>query len=134
MLHKAPVERGTDFSPVQPVLVSLRGSVITGMKSGSGFLSAQDSDGGRQKTVQGAAEVFNGDGIGDGKRGHLGFGMHARIGSARSVDHHGLALDPADDFLQLALNGGQAGLHLPAMEVRAFVGDGETDTARLALG
>ena len=50
--------------------------------------------------------------------------VNAGIGAAGAVDGDRFLGDLAEDVVEGALDGGQAGLELPAVEVRAVVGDG----------
>ena len=56
--------------------------------------------------------------------GHLGQGVDSGIGAAGALGQRRFAGDAAESGLQFALDGGLAGLHLPALEASAIVGEG----------
>ncbi len=58
--------------------------------------------------------------------------MHAGIGASAAGHVHRLAFHAGDDFLQQALNGGKAGLHLPAVKRAAIVGEVNANAAHYA--
>jgi len=88
------------------------------------------ANGVRKQVVQGPAEVVERDPVGEGEGGGLCQGMDAGVGAAGTGDLDGRALDFGQRGFQSALNGSQAGLHLPAVEVRAIIGDVRADAAR----
>jgi len=55
--------------------------------------------------------------------------MHASIGAAGAVNNGGVLGNASEHADDLALDGGLMGLHLPAVEVRAVIGDGELEIA-----
>ena len=55
------------------------------------------------------------------KAHHLTFGVGARVGSTRRIDHMVLTRDRAQSSLQLGFHGPSLRLLLPAREVRAVV-------------
>ena len=68
----------------------------------------------------------------DGESGDLGARVNAGVGASRARHVNGLAFHAADDFFENALDGRQARLHLPAVEIGAVVGEGDADAARHA--
>ena len=58
-----------------------------------------------------------------------GRGVDAGVGATGSVDSEIFAGEFAEDVNESALNGGLAGLDLPAAEVGAVIGEGELDVA-----
>jgi hypothetical protein len=63
---------------------------------------------------------------------NLAQGVDAGVGSAGGVNRQTLFGDFLDDFCECGLNGGLAGLGLPAAEIGSVVGQGEFD--RLHFG
>ncbi len=57
------------------------------------------------------------------KRGHHAKRVHARVGSSGAGDMHWFPFHAADDFFENALNGRQPRLDLPAMKIRAVIGE-----------
>jgi hypothetical protein len=53
---------------------------------------------------------------------------HAGIRPARPGHVNPAAFNAADNLFENALNGGKARLHLPAMEIRAVIGQRNADT------
>ena len=70
-------------------------------------------------------------GMGDveGEGGDLGEGVDAGVGAAGALREDGLAGDVVDGLGESALDGGKAGLDLPAVEGRAVVGEDESSSA-----
>ena len=66
--------------------------------------------------------------------GDLGEGMDAGVGATRALRQGRFAGNAAEGGLQLALDGGFAGLDLPAAEFGAVVGEGELEAVRGAGG
>ena len=64
---------------------------------------------------------------------HLAESVNARVGAAGAEEEDFLLGDLAGGFGDGALDGGQARLKLPAVELRAVVGDGELDVAHVSL-
>ncbi len=85
----------------------------------------QNADRGRQGPVQGAVQVFRRNGRLQSETGHLGQRMDAGVGASRALGQGRFAGDMAKRRLQLALDGTFAGLHLPAVEIGAVVGQGQ---------
>src|SRR5580704_2659842 len=61
------------------------------------------------------------------KMRYLAESVYTRICPARAVHHDFFLCDFRGGFVQCALNCGDFGLHLPAMKVRAVVGNGQLD-------
>ena len=88
-------------------------------------LDGEDADAGREAAVEGAVEVGCGDGCSEGEGGDLGEGVDAGVGAAGALGEDAFAGDAVDGVGERALDGGQAGLDLPAVEGGAVVGEGE---------
>ena len=71
------------------------------------------------------AAGFRRNGSAQGKARHLGQCVDSGVGAAGALRQRRLAGDAAQRGLQFALDGRQAGLHLPALEVGAVVGQGQ---------
>ena len=87
------------------------------MKIGVGLDCIQHPNSGRQQPIDGAPQIIRRDRIVDGERGHLGARMDSGVRASRSRDMNRLAFDGADDFFKNPLDGGKAGLYLPAVEL-----------------
>ena len=70
-------------------------------------------------------QIFRRNGRGEREAGHLAEGMNASVGASGALRQRRFAGDPPERGLQLTLDGGLAGLHLPAAEIRAVVGQGQ---------
>ena len=77
----------------------------------------------RQKAIDGAAKIIDGNRVFDADGGDLSERMHSRVGTAGTRHMYAMALDGTDDFFERALNGRQTRLHLPAVEIGTVVGD-----------
>ena len=111
---------------------------MAGMEGVGNDFCFHDPDGDGESAVEGALEVFGRDGCLQGKAGHLRQGMHAGVGAAGALGKRRFARDAAEGGLQFSLDGGLAGLNLPAAVIGAVVGEGELPGAeigwRLRLG
>src|ERR1035437_11097022 len=93
------------------------------------FVGREHSNGAREQTVDGAAQIGNRDRIGDAEGGHLFERVYAGVGAAGAGHVYRRAFHTGENFFQNALNGGQAGLHLPSMKRAAVVSQVDTDAA-----
>src|SRR5581483_2589792 len=96
------------------------------MRYFSGF---QRPDGGRKYVVQSYNQILLRDGRCGGEGRYLGQGVDSGIGASGALGKDLLAGDSGDGLCQRALNRAQAGLHLPAMEFRSIVREGELKVA-----
>jgi hypothetical protein len=91
------------------------------------FFGGDDADGMRQHGIH-AALKFGGGEIGMGfEMRDLAEGVDSGVGAAGAVDGDALLSDFLEGVFEGALDGGDLGLELPAVEVGAVVGDGEFD-------
>ena len=92
-----------------------------GRGSGGDVVGGEDADAGGEGAVEGAEEVGGGDGGVEGEGGDLREGVDAGVGAAGALGENGLAGDVVEGVGEGALDGGQAGLDLPAVEGGAVV-------------
>ena len=120
--------RANLFAP-HAVFVRLGLRLKPRVEVGGNFGDVEHSDGTRQQMIDRALQVNAGDGIGKGTGGDLGEGMDSGIGAARRGDGNAGAFDFGDDALDSFLDGGDAGLDLPTVEVGAIVTKHEANAA-----
>jgi hypothetical protein len=126
----AALEGRADFAAEDAVFVCLFEGVEAGMEGGRGLGDAVDADIGREEAVEGFLEVGGRDGVLEVEGGDLGEGVDSGIGAAGGFDADGGAFDFGEDLFELALDGGQAGLDLPAVVFGAVVGEFDADAAQ----
>src|SRR6266702_7404463 len=68
------------------------------------------------------------------KAAHLTKRVNPGVGSPRAVQNNVLLRQPAQHFNDFALNCRLVGLHLPAVEIRAVIRDGELEIAHAEPG
>ncbi len=132
MIHIRPLEGATNFLAEYPVLIGFGHGIEAWMKIGMHLPGGEYADGGRQQAVDGAPQIGQRDGVFDAERRHLPEGVYPGIGASAAGHVHRLALHAGDDFFQQALDGRQAGLHLPAVKRGAIVGELNADAAHYA--
>ncbi len=88
----------------------------------------------RQNPVKRPLQVFFRNGRLQSKAGDLGQRMHSSIGASRALRERRFARNLSQRRLQLALDGELPGLHLPAAEIGAVVGQGDSPRLRLRHG
>ena len=94
---------------------------MTGVEAGENRLQRIDADSGRQHAVQGALKVFGWNGNAERKGSHLREGVHPGIRPPGALGQNLFPGNAPERVCENALDSGQAGLHLPAMEVRAVI-------------
>ena len=70
-------------------------------------------------------KIGGGDGDGERKGGNLREGVNAGVGAAGTLGENGFAGDAMDGLGECALDGGEVGLHLPAVVGGSVVGEDE---------
>jgi hypothetical protein len=133
MMQVSLIERRTDFAAPDSVLVGLGCGMEPRMKMVLGFSKFQDAYGWWKLPVDGMAEIVRGYGIGEREGGYLANGMDACVGAAGTGNIDRRAFQFAQDRFENALDGGKAWLNLPAVKVRAIIGDSRAKTARWAF-
>jgi hypothetical protein len=123
VMHKAPVERRTHLVAKHSVLVRLAPRVKTRMKVERAFHNVVDANRLRQKAIHRAPEILDRNRILETHRRNLRQRMHTCIRPPRARNLYRPAFDRANYLFENALNCRQARLHLPAMEIRAVIGD-----------
>src|ERR1700733_13704569 len=126
MVHEAAHKWTADFVAKHPVLVGFSPGMKLRVEIERSLFDVTDADGLGQQPVHGLAEVHGRYGVRESHRGHLPLRVHAGVGSSRSGYVYRLAFDKGNDLLERALNGGETGLLLPAMEIGTVVGHSET--------
>lgn len=84
--------------------------------------------------IEGALQVLGRDWRGEREAGDLGQGMDSSVGAAGALRQGRFARDSAEGCLELSLDGRQAGLDLPALEVRSIVGEGQLPGLEAGIG
>ena len=107
------------------VLVGFGDGGVAGVKCVGHDLRFEDADGSGQGAIEGANEIGGRDARLKGEAGDLGKRVHAGVGAAGALGQRRLADDAPESRLQFALDGGFAGLDLPAVEVGAVVGESQ---------
>ena len=91
------------------------------------FGGFEDADGGGQVAVDGHLKVGERERVLEGKCRNLGEGMNAGVGAPRTGHVDVLLFNAGNEFFEEPLDGGEAGLDLPAMEIGAIVGKLDAD-------
>ncbi len=99
------------------------------MKVWRGLSNIEHADGRRENVVQSQCPVFGRDRRGGLEGRYLGQRMHTGIGAAGALGQYIFAGQPSNSRGECALDGGAAGLHLPAGEVGAVVGEDQFEIA-----
>jgi hypothetical protein len=113
------------FDGEDAILVGFGGRGVAGVERLGDDLRSEDTDGSGQGAVEGANEVGGRDARLKSKTGDLRESVHAGVGAAGALGQRRFTDDAAEGGLQLALDGGFAGLDLPSVEIGAVVGEGE---------
>ena len=85
---------------------------------------------GGKAVVEHDAEVGGGNGAGGLKGCDLGEGVNAGVGASGALGQELFSGEALDGFGESSLDGGLAGLDLPAVKGGAVVGEGEFESAR----
>lgn len=125
----AGIERRTDFGAIHGVAVGLGVGVEAGVEVGVNLFHVVNTDGGGEQTIDRLFEILRGDAVGEAESSYLREGVDAGVGATGTGDMNGGAFNAADDLFQHALDGGEAGLYLPAVVFRAIVRNGNADAA-----
>src|SRR5579864_9082828 len=123
MIDIAAIERRADLAAKDPVFVGLRFGLETRMEIEWSFFHSRDADVRRQQTIRGSAQILQRNRVLYAQRGHLRDGMNPGVRAARSGHLYCATFDLTEDLLQRSLDSRQTWLHLPAVIVRAVVGD-----------
>ena len=118
-------KRRADRLAEDAVFVGLRDRRVPGMKGAWQPFSLRECGSTRAECGSGRGEVLGRDGRLQGKARHLPQRMNAGVGAARALGERGFAGDPAQGRLQFALDCWLPGLHLPAAEIGAVIGQGQ---------
>ena len=123
-------ERRYDIAAPDTVVIRLAARRVAGMKIGAHLLDGEDADRGRQAVVEDDTKIGRWDGARSLKGGDLGESVHSGVGASRALGQQPLAGEAFDGLGQRSLNGGLAGLHLPAVVGGTIVGESEFEGAR----
>jgi len=118
-----------DAATEDAVVVGLGLGVPASVEVGAELEGFDDADGGGKQRIAGALELGGGEGGVRFEMSDLAEGVDAGVGASGGVDGEVLGGEFAEDVNESALDGGLAGLDLPAAEVGAVVGEGEFDGA-----
>ena len=124
VIDGTPAKGRADGRAQDAVAVGLGGGVPTGVEVMRDLLHLQHPDAGGQETVERAQEVLRRDARAGLAVRHLAERVHARVGAPGAVEANLLAGDLLQGVHQRALDGGNVGLDLPAVELAAVVGEG----------
>src|ERR1022692_3274320 len=122
MVDVAAFEGWADLSAKDAVLVSFCFRFEPWMKIEVCLFGSRDADIARKQAVHGSRQIIHRDRIVNGECGHLRQRVNAGVGAPGASHWHWLAFDSRDHFLQSALDGGEAGLYLPAVIIGTVVG------------
>ena len=89
-----------DFFAEQRIAVRLGDGIEARVKARLGLGDIEDADGGRQKAVNGAAQVVGRDGIFERESRDLGKGVHTGVGAAGARNVNGVAFDAGDNLFE----------------------------------
>lgn len=84
--------------------------------------------------IERATQIVRRDGSLQAETCDLGESVDAGVGAAGTLRERGFSRDAAESCLELALDGGQAGLHLPALKGGAVVGQSELPVLEAGIG
>lgn len=139
--HGGPVERLPDLPGVSPeqrgghravfdeVPIALRPCPAAGVKARRGFLDHEDTDLSGEQSIEPRPNLQRSEGAGGGQAGDLPKGVNTGVGSAGSGHLDRFPEDLFEGFCENPLDGGPAGLDLPAVEGRAVVPDEKPECA-----
>lgn len=134
VVNVALEEGGADFFAPDAVLVSFGESVEAGLEVEWSLRCLQDADVRRKLAIEGAAEIIGRDRVIEIEGGADGEGVNASVSATAAFEVDGFSIECAEDLLDGALDGAQAGLDLPAMIVGAVVADPDADAAHWLCG
>ena len=112
---------GVRAAKVYAVLVGFGLGGVAGVEGVGGVFKGEDADAGGKDAIESAVEVGGGDGGAEGEGGDLGEGVDAGVSAAGALGEDRLGGDVGDGAGEGSLDGGQAGLDLPAVEGCAVV-------------
>ena len=124
----APEKRGADFFSPDPVLIGLGYGLEARMEVWGALFDPCDSNVVREEAVQCLAQVAGGNRVSEVESGTNGESVDARVSAAAAVDLDSFAFDLREGGLDGALDGGQAGLDLPAVIGGAVVRNEDAQT------
>ena len=123
-------EKGrNDIAAPDAVVIALGAGGVAGMEAFRHFIDGEDANGGGKPVVEHDAEVCGRNGAGGLKGCDLGEGVNAGVGASGALGQKLLSGEALDGVGQSALDGGLAGLNLPAVEGRAVIGEREFESA-----
>ncbi len=127
MQHVAPQHRGNDFAAIQTVAIDFAAGGPASVEVRAHFLGGHNANRGRQQRVQRAVKFGSGKSRLRAKAADLAQRVDAGVGAPGAVELHIFLRDAAQHVHDFALDGRFVCLNLPAVEVRAVVGDGELE-------
>jgi hypothetical protein len=106
------------------VFVCFSVGAVAGVEIRRAVGEGKDADRGVQSAVEGAVEVFGGDGAGEVEVGYLGEGVNAGVCATRTLGKGRFAGFVLEGGGKGALNGRATGLDLPAVVGGSVIGEG----------
>ncbi len=122
-------KRRDDVAAPDAVVVALGTGGVARVEAFRHFIDGKDSNGSGQPVIEHDAEVCDRNGAGGLKGCDLRKGVNAGVGAPRALGEKLLSGKALDDGGQGALDGGLAGLNLPAVKGRAVIGEREFEGA-----
>ena len=113
------------------VVIALGEGGVAGVEFRGHLIGGEDADGGGKTVIEDDAEVCDRNGAGGLKGRDLGEGMDAGVGASGALGQKLLSGEALDGLRQGTLDGGLAGLDLPAVKGGAIIGEGEFESARV---
>ena len=119
-------EKGrNDIAAPDAVVIALGAGGVAGMEAFGHLLDGEDSDGGGKAVIEHDADVGGGNGAGGLKGCDLGERVHAGVGASGALGQKLFSGEALDGVGESSLDGGLAGLDLPAVKGGAVIGEGE---------
>ena len=133
MMHISPLEGRAEGRALHRVLIRFCDGIEARMEIRPGLDAIKNSDRGSQQAIDCPLQVLCRNRILESERRYLSSCVYSSVSTARACDVYRFAFKDADDFFQSALDGGKPRLHLPAVELCAVVGQGDSDSPRRQL-
>ena len=119
-----------DRTPIDQIKVALAQGPAPRVEARRRLGDREHADGLGQQRIESARQAIRRHPGGGGEARHLGESVDARVGAAGPGDLDGLSENSLRGRHHEPLHGGAAGLHLPALEVRAVVRQGQAQGAQ----
>lgn len=110
------------------VVIALASGRVAGVEAVGHFIDGEDSNGGGEAVVEHGAKVGDWDRAGGLEGCDLSESVDSGVGAARALRQELFSGEALDDSGERALDGGLAGLDLPAVEGGAIIGESEFES------